>query len=115
MRDVFPCDTSPCRYNSATGDRRPATGDRRPATGGGGEFNSDWTPGSTTFRVDGAVTIQIADDNDRLGGWWCWMDGPSATYTWSVNGTTLTLAPVGGNDACSIRGYIWTGTWTRVG
>jgi hypothetical protein len=42
------------------------------------------------------------------------MDGPPATYTWSVNGDTLTLAPVGGRDACAIRGFVWAGQWTRV-
>ncbi len=99
---VFPCDSSPCRsYNAATGAN--------------GELASDWMPGATTFRVDGPVTIQVAHDSDRLGGWWCWMDGPSATYAWSVRGTTLTLAPVGGRDACGIRGFVWTGTWARVG
>jgi hypothetical protein len=101
IHDVFPCDTSPCRFNAKTG--------------GGGEFVSDWTPGAKTFQVRGPVTFRVFHDSDRLGGWWCWMDGPSATYTWSVSGSTLTLAPVGGQDACGIRGFIWAGTWTRVG
>lgn len=101
IHDVFPCDTSPCRFN--------------PKTGGGGELISDWTPGSSTFTVRGPVTIRILRDTDRLGGFWCYEDGPSATYTWSVTGRTLTLAPVGGHDACGIRGFIWAGTWTRVG
>jgi hypothetical protein len=101
IHDVFPCDTSPCRFN--------------PKTGGGGELDSDWTPGATTFQVRGPVEMHVFDDSDRLGGWWCWMDGPSATYTWTVSGNTLTLAPVGGHDACGIRGFVWAGTWTRVG
>jgi hypothetical protein len=101
IHDVFPCDTSPCRFNANTG--------------GGGEFVSDWTPGAKTFQVRGPITFRVLHDSDRLGGWWCWMDGPSATYTWSVSGDTLTLAPVGGRDACGIRGFIWAGDWTRVG
>jgi hypothetical protein len=99
IHDVFPCDTSPCRFN--------------PKTGAGGEFVSDWTPAATTFQVRGPVTFRVFHDTDRLGGWWCWMDGPSATYTWSVSGATLTLTPVGGHDACGIRGFIWAGKWTR--
>ena len=101
IHDVFPCDTSPCRWNGKTG--------------GGGEFVTDWTPGAKTFQVRGAVTFRIGHDSDRLAGWWCWMDGPNATYTWSVSGDTLTLAPVGGHDACGVRGFIWAGDWTRVG
>lgn len=101
IHDVFPCDTNPCRFN--------------PKTGGGGEFISDWTPGARTFTVRGPVTIRIFHNSDRLGGFWCYEDGPQATYTWSADGNTLTLAPVGGRDACGIRGFIWAGTWTRVG
>ena len=101
IQDVFPCDTSPCRFN--------------PKTGAGGEGTSDWTPGASTFAVRGPVTFRVFHNTDRLGGWWCWMDGPSATYTWSVSGSTLTLAPVGGHDACGIRGFIWAGEWTRGG
>jgi len=99
IHDVFPCDTAPCRYNDKTG--------------GGGEFVSDWTPGAKTFQVRGPVTFRVPVGNYRLGGWWCWMDGPDATYTWSVSGDTLTLAPVNGHDACGIRGFIWAGQWTR--
>lgn len=101
IHDVFPCDTSPCRFNDKTG--------------GGGEFVTDWTPGAKTFQARGAVTFRVGHDTDRLYGWWCWMDGPAATYSWSVNGDTLTLAPVGGHDACGIRGFIWAGQWTRTG
>jgi hypothetical protein len=99
IHDVFPCDTTPCRFNQNTG--------------GGGEFVSDWTPSPSTFVVRGPVTFRVAHDSDRLAGWWCWMDGPSATYTWSVSGSTLTLAPVRARDACRIRGFTWTGQWTR--
>jgi len=100
IHDVFPCDTSPCRFNDKTG--------------GGGEFVSDWTPAAKTFQVRGPVTFRVPVGNYRLGGWWCWMDGPDATYTWTVNGDTLTLTPVGGHDACSIRGFVWAGQWTRA-
>jgi hypothetical protein len=100
IQDVFPCDSSPCRYNDKSG--------------GGGEFVSDWTPGTKTFEVRGPVTFRLPVGNYRLGGWWCWMDGPTATYTWSMNEDALTLAPVGGHDACRIRGFIWSGRWTRV-
>jgi hypothetical protein len=101
IHDTFPCDTSPCRFNAKTG--------------GGGEFVSDWTPGASTFSVRGPVTFRVFHNTGRLGGFWCYEDGPAATYTWSVSGNTLTLAPVGGHDACGIRGFIWTGTWTRAG
>lgn len=100
IHDVFPCDTSPCRFNSKTG--------------GGGEFVSDWTPGTKTFQVRGPITFRVPRDTDRLAGWWCWMDGPPATYTWSVSGDTLTLTPVGGHDTCGVRGFVWAGEWKRV-
>ena len=48
-------------------------------------------------------------------GWWCWQDGPSGSYTWSISGSTLTLAPQGGKDPCGVRGFVWAGQWTRVG
>jgi hypothetical protein len=86
-----------------------------PKTGGGRKFNSDWTPLARTFRVDGAVTIQVFHDSDRLHGWWCDSGGPGATYMFFVSSNTLTLAPARGHDACGIRGFIWTGQWTRVG
>jgi hypothetical protein len=98
--DTFPCTDSPCTYNSKTG--------------AGGEFATDWTPGPSTFSVLGSVTFRVPKDTDRLAGWWCNTWGPPATYTWSVSGNQLKLAPVGRHDACAIRGFIWTGTWTRV-
>jgi hypothetical protein len=101
IRDTFPCSDSPCTYNSSTG--------------AGGLFNDDWTPGAKTFSVQGEVTTHIFQDTDRLAGWWCETWGPPATYNWSVSGSTLTLTPTGGKDACGIRGFIWAGTWTRVG
>jgi hypothetical protein len=85
-------------------------------SGDGFELLSDWTPSSTSFHVQGAVSIQPFDVNtDQLGGSWCNWGGPGANYSWTVTGNTLTLTPIGGKDACSIRGFIWTGKWTRVG
>jgi hypothetical protein len=101
IRDVFPCTNTPCRYVSATG--------------AGTEFLSDWNPGPTTFYVQGEVTFRVFKDTDRLAGWWCQTWGPPATYTWSVTGNTLKLAPVGGHDACPIRGFVWSGIWKRSG
>lgn len=101
INDVFPCTDSPCTFVAKTG--------------AGGEFDDDWIPGAKTFSVMSSVTFRIPKDSYRLAGWWCRQSGPGAEYDWSVSGNTLTLAPVGGKDACSIRGYIWTGTWTRVG
>jgi hypothetical protein len=100
IHDEFPCTNSPCTYNSDTG--------------AGGEFDTDWIPGPRTFSVLGSVTFHTFEDTDRLAGWWCETWGPAATYTWSVSGATLTLAPTGGHDACAIRGFIWAGTWTKA-
>lgn len=101
IHDEFPCTTAPCRFVSATG--------------AGIEFDSDWNPGPTTFHVQGEVTFRIFKDTDRLAGWWCQTWGPAATYTWSVTGNTLKLAPLGGHDPCAIRGFVWSGTWRRAG
>jgi hypothetical protein len=84
------------------------------ATGFGYILDSDYIPKAASFHIAGAVTIQALHDEDRRGGWWCNTGGPEADYTWSVRGDTLTLAPVGGTDACNQRGAILTGTWTRV-
>jgi hypothetical protein len=100
VHDAFPCTNSPCTFQSSTG--------------AGTEFDSDWEPGPTTFRVQGEVTFRMFKDSDRLAGWWCETWGPPATYTWSVNGKTLKLASLGGRDACAIRGSVWSGTWTRA-
>jgi hypothetical protein len=100
IHDEFPCTLTPCKYD--------------PNTGGGGMFNTDWIPGTTMFRVQGAVITQVFHDTDRLGGAWCYRDGPSADYRWSVDGDTLTLTPSSGKDPCGIRSFIWTGKWTRV-
>lgn len=97
-------------------DRFPGTYDpiASQATGAGYILDSDWTPGPTTLSVAGPVTIQPFHDTDQRGGSWCWWDGPAATYAWTVSGDTLTLAAVGGKDACTVRGFVWAGSWTRV-
>jgi hypothetical protein len=85
------------------------------STGDGFELLTDWTPKPSSFHVAGAISIQPFDgDTDQLGGSWCYWGGPGADYTWKVSGTSLTLKPVGGEDPCAIRGFIWTGTWTKV-
>ena len=67
------------------------------------------------LQVGGAVIFRPYSDRVTGGGAWCHFGGPSADYRWSVKGRTVTLSPVGGRDACRIRGFIWTGQWTRVG
>jgi hypothetical protein len=84
-------------------------------TGEGWIITSDWTPGRSTLRVVGSVTRRPFLDTDAEGGWWCLPDGPPATYSWSVSGDALTLKPAGGTDPCEVRGFVWTGTWTRAG
>lgn len=87
----------------------------RKGTGEGEEFDTDWTPDASTFHVQGAVTFRVFhEDTDQEGGAWCYFGGPPADYNWSVTGDTLTLNPTAGKDACGIRGFIWTGQWTRA-
>jgi hypothetical protein len=76
----------------------------------------DWNPtGANRFHAQGAVTLKAQGPKDRVGGWLCEPSGPASNYTWSVSGTTLTLTPVGGADACRLRGQVWAGDWSRVG
>jgi hypothetical protein len=84
-------------------------------TGNGLILDSDWTPGASSFHAQGNVIFKSPQRSDRENGQtWCDAGGPGADYTWSVAGSTLTLTPAGGKDACAVRGFIWTGTWTRV-
>jgi hypothetical protein len=83
--------------------------------GTGFVFLDDFTATATRINVVGEVIMHQVRDNLAEGGWWCWPNGPGATYNWSVSGDTLTLAPVGGHDACAVRGVVWSGQWTRVG
>jgi len=93
-------------------DRAP--GEWNPDTGAGGMIDNYWLPGATTFDIDGSVSFKPYSDADAEAGWWCKPSGPKATYSWSVQGDTLVLAPLGGEDRCRERGDVYTGTWTRV-
>jgi hypothetical protein len=84
------------------------------ATGNGFTSQSDYTATPKLLHVFGAVIFRQYSDKVTGGGSWCYFGGPAADYSWTVSGTTLTLAPIGGSDACSIRGFIWTGEWTRA-
>jgi hypothetical protein len=83
-------------------------------SGEGLYFLDDYTADQHTIHVVGEVVFHPFSDSLPEGGSWCYFDGPPATYTWVVRGDSLTLAPVGGKDACGVRGFIWTGTWTRI-
>jgi hypothetical protein len=75
----------------------------------------DYVAGPSALHLWGAVTTNtLTDVNNPVGGWWCFADGPSASYSWTVSGNTLTLAPSGGPDPCHQRGTVWTGQWTRA-
>lgn len=84
-------------------------------TGRGWVMLSDFSASTSRIHVLGEVVFHPFDDHKAEGGSWCLVNGPAADYSWSVSGDTLTLTPVGGRDACAIRGFIWAGTWTRVG
>jgi hypothetical protein len=90
---------------------------RRPAsdsTGEGWVLDSDYTVSSSTLRATGPVIFEPYRGQAE-GGWWCWQDGPSGAYDWSISADTLTLAPRGGADPCANRGFIWAGAWKRTG
>jgi hypothetical protein len=122
---AFPGDAVPAGRWTIVFDRRwienhfpgkldPATS---PRTGAGNVLLDDYTAGPRTFSVFGAVTtgrIKPLGSVANAGGWWCAPGGPKAVYSWSVSGSELTLRPVA-RDACSQRGGVFTGRWTRVG
>ena len=83
-------------------------------TGAGLVFLDDYTAGPTRIHVVGEVIFHPFSDQLAEGGSWCYNSGPPSDYTWSVVGNTLTLTPLNGKDACGIRGFIWSGDWTRV-
>jgi hypothetical protein len=99
-------DRYPGRYKPITSDTQPCDGCI---------LRNDYVPGPTTFHVWGSATTGPITPANPVGGWWCNPDGPRATYSWSVSGDTLALAPAGGVDACHARGTVWTGEWKRVG
>jgi hypothetical protein len=84
-------------------------------TGHGFVFLNDYIADATRIHLVGEVIFHPLSDELAEGGAWCTNAGPPADYRWSVAGDTLTLAPASGKDACGIRGFIWTGEWTRVG
>ncbi len=84
-------------------------------TGHGFIFLSDYTATAKLLHVRGEVIFHPLSLKLAEGGWWCHPGGPAASYRWTVSDKKLTLAPVGGSDACGIRGFIWAGEWTRVG
>src|SRR5262249_9264830 len=65
--------------------------------------NDDYVAAAHSLRVWGSVIDSPSATWKARGGWWCDPDGPPATYSWSVSGKTLTLAPRGGRDACHQR------------
>jgi hypothetical protein len=83
--------------------------------GTGFVFLDDYTATANRISVAGEVIMHQVRDNLAEGGFWCYPNGPGATYNWSVTGDTLTLAPIGGHDACGVRGAVWSGQWTRIG
>ena len=98
-------ETYPGTYTPITSDSQPCNGCI---------LLEDYVAGPSTLQLWGAVTTHLITDDDPVGGWWCFEDGPPARYSWTVSGNTLTLAPIGGKDPCNQRGSVWTGTWTRV-
>jgi len=83
-------------------------------TGKGFTDQSDYTATPTRLHFLGAVIFRKYSDKVTGGGAWCHFGGPAASYRWNVSDKTLSLTPIGGSDACGIRGFIWTGEWTRV-
>ena len=83
-------------------------------------INSDYVATAQTIRFASPVwtTPRVppaSGDNAVNPTEWGWCDpwGRETTYTWSVDGDTLTLAPTGGTDACKQRGGILIGEWIR--
>ena len=88
----------------------------RPAsdtTGEGWILDSDYAITADTLRAAGPVVFEPFRNQAEFG-WWCWPDGPSGSYGWSISGDTLALTPRGGTDPCANRGFVWAGQWTRV-
>lgn len=83
-------------------------------SGEGWILDSDYTAGATSLLARGSVVFRQFHD-EAEGGQWCWEDGPSSNYAWSVSADTLTLRPTHGADPCSVRGFIWAGDWKRAG
>jgi hypothetical protein len=79
-------------------------------TGEGWILDSDYKASATRLRALGPVTFETLQDPPQAEwGWWCWEDGPSATYRWSTSGDTLTLTPKK-SDPCTSRSFIGPAT-----
>lgn len=82
-------------------------------------INSDYAADPQTIRFASPVwtapRVPLAPGQNANPREWGWCDpwGRETTYTWSVDGDTLTLAPTGGTDACKQRGEVLAGEWTR--
>ena len=107
-RGALYTETAPSGRYTMVVDRRFVQ-HRRPHRAPG--LKSDYAANAKTLTVSAPVWTFSPETE----GGWCDPWGPEAAYTWSVSGNTLTLAPTGGADACSKRGAIFTGEWTRVG
>jgi len=70
----------------------------------------DYVADSRTLTIRGPVWTGDPGEGGACDPW-----GPDATYSWSVSEDTLTLQPAGKPDACTQRGAIMTGEWTRAG
>jgi hypothetical protein len=119
---AYPGDAVPAGTWTIVFDRRwieshfPGTfdPDTSPQTGAGNILLDDYVAGPQTLKTYGAVTTHPPDPRSAAGGgWWCGPGGPNGTYTWSVNGDSLTLTPAP-TDRCSQRSGVFAGTWTRV-
>ena len=87
----------------------------RPASDDSGEgwiLDSDYTVTAKGLRGAGPVTFEPFHLQAEAG-WWCWPDGPSGDYGWSIRDDTLTLTPRGA-DPCAVRAFVWAGNWTRI-
>jgi hypothetical protein len=84
-------------------------------------INSDYAAGPRAIRFASPVwttprtPLQPRNGHNANPREWAWCDpwGRETTYTWSVEGDTLTLGPAAGMDACRQRGMILTGEWRR--
>ncbi len=84
-------------------------------------INSDYAAGAQTIRFASPVwttpraPLPVSFGHNANPREWGWCDpwGRETTYSWSVEGDTLTLSPAAGTDACKQRGSILAGEWTR--
>lgn len=84
-------------------------------------INSDYAASAQTIRFASPVWttprlfLQPENGHNANPLEWAWCDpwGRETTYTWSVDGNTLSLVPATGVDACRQRGMILAGEWTR--